>query len=155
MIEDEASVRMNRVLRYLWASPASVVGLALASLAGYRGQISLVDGVVEASGPWLDVAMRRLIPLHGGAEAITFGHVVLGRTARALAVTRAHECVHVEQYERWGPLFVLVYVATSAWAFASGRHPYVDNVFEREAWDCSAHRSARTTRVFESSSNAR
>jgi hypothetical protein len=28
-------------------------------------------------------------------------------------------------------------------------------VFEREAWDCSAHRSVRTTRVFESSSNAR
>ena len=145
---------MNRSLRYLWAMPASVLGLALASLAAYRGRIVLINGIIEASGPLLDLALRRLIPIHGGAEAMTFGHVILGRTARTLAATRAHERVHVEQYERWGPLFILVYLGSSLWALAHGRHPYYDNRFEREAFARTIY-PARTTRVFESNSNAR
>ena len=97
---------MNRLVRYLWASPTTVVGLVVATLACYRGRIDLVAGAVEAHGPLLDWALRRLIPLQGGAEAMTLGHVVVGRSARVLAVTRAHERVHVEQYERWGPIFI-------------------------------------------------
>lgn len=148
-------VAMNRLVRYMWASPTTVVGLVVATLACYRGRIDLVAGAVEAHGPLLDWALRRLIPLHGGAEAMTLGHVVVGRSARVLAVTRAHERVHVEQYERWGPIFIPAYVASSVWAVMCGRHPYYDNVFEREAWECNIYRSTRTTRVLESSSNAR
>ena len=125
---------MNRLMRYLWASPTTVVGLALAGLACYRGEIVRVSGVIEAHGPLLDWALRRLIPLRG-AEAITLGHVVLGRSARSLVVTRAHERVHVEQYERWGAMFIPAYIASSVWAFMGGRHPYYDNMFEREAWE--------------------
>ena len=66
--------------------------------------------------------------------AMTLGHVVVGRSAVALAVTRAHERVHVRQAERWGPFFVPAYLAASAIAWVRGGDLYADNVFEREAW---------------------
>ena len=124
---------MRTMFRYLWAGPATLVGLAFAIPAVRRGRVSIVDGVVEAHGPLLRWALTRMIPLDGGASAITFGHVVLGRDLESLAATRAHERVHVVQYERWGPLFVPAYLLSGLWEFARGRHPYYDNRFEREA----------------------
>lgn len=121
------------MLRYLWASPTTLVGLAFVLTALRRGRVRVVGGVIEASGPLVRWALTHLVPLRGGATAITLGHVVLGRDAQALAHTRAHERVHVSQYERWGPLFVPAYVAASAWAAMRGGHFYDDNVFEREA----------------------
>jgi hypothetical protein len=144
-----------RLLCRLWALPVTAVGLTLAMAACYRGRIRVVGGVVEAWGPLLGWGLGRLVPLPGGAEAITLGHVVLGRDAHALLATRVHERVHVGQYERWGPLFVPAYFASSLWALVSGRHPYFDNVFEREAWSSTRYVSATTTRVLDSSSNAR
>jgi len=124
---------MSRVLRYLWAGPTTVVGLFVAFALLRRGHAALIDGVIEAHSPLLDRALARLTPLAGGAAAVTLGHVVIGRDARALETTRAHERVHVRQYELWGPLFVPAYFAAGLWAFAQGRHPYYDNRFEREA----------------------
>lgn len=121
------------MVRYLWASPTTLVGLALVLMTLRRGRVRVVGGVIEASGPMVRCALTHLMPLRGGAAAITLGHVVLGRDARALARTRAHERVHVRQYERWGPLFLPAYVAASAWAAMRGGHFYDDNVFEREA----------------------
>ena len=66
---------------------------------------------------------------------MTLGHVVLGRSAAALAETRAHERVHVTQCERWGPFFLPAYAASSLAAWARGGHPYWDNAFERRAFD--------------------
>ncbi len=68
--------------------------------------------------------------------AITFGHVVLGRSHAELARLRAHEHAHVRQYERWGALFLLLYPASSLWQWARGRRPYMDNVFEVDARAC-------------------
>ena len=125
---------MFRVWRYLWASPTTMVGLAVAFALIRRGQMALVDGVIEAHGPLLARALRRLTPLAGGgAMAITLGHVVIGRDAASLEITRTHERVHVRQYELWGPLFVPVYLAAGLYAFARGRDPYFDNRFELEA----------------------
>ena len=124
---------MVRLLRYIWAGPTTLVGLALALLALHRGRISIVGGVIEAHGSRLRWCLTHLIPIRGGAAAITLGHVVLGRDAHALSVTRPHERVHVAQYERWGPFFVPAYFAASLWATMRGRHPYFDNAFEREA----------------------
>jgi hypothetical protein len=59
---------------------------------------------------------------------------VLGTSRAALDATRAHERVHVRQYERWGPLFVPLYLAASIWAAVNGGDAYYDNPFEREAW---------------------
>jgi len=121
------------VVRYLWASPTTLLGLALALMALRRGRVLVVGGVLEVSGPLVRWALTHLVPLRGGATAITLGHVVLGRDVRALDETREHERVHVQQYERWGPLFVPAYLAASVWAVMRGGHFYFDNVFEREA----------------------
>jgi hypothetical protein len=121
-------------IRYLWASPTTILGLVLCLLAGRRGRVSIVDGVVEAHGPALRWTLRWLVPIGGGATAMTLGHVVLGRDRDALETTRSHERVHVAQYERWGPLFVPAYLAASAWATLTGRHFYFDNGFEVEAF---------------------
>lgn len=124
---------MNRVLRYLWASPTTLLGLVLAFALLRRGRAMLVDGVIEAHSPLLDWALSRLTPLAGGAAAITLGHVVIGCSAQALEATRAHERVHVRQYEVWGPLFVPAYFAAGLYALLTGGHPYFDNRFERDA----------------------
>lgn len=121
------------MLRYLWAAPATLPGLVLAATAWRRGAIAVVDGVVEAHGPFIRWALRRLVPLPGGAAAITLGHVVLGVDATALETTRTHERAHVAQYERWGPLFVPAYLIAGVVAAARGRHFYFGNAFEVEA----------------------
>jgi hypothetical protein len=121
------------LLRYLWAAPATLLGFALAALALRRGRVRVVDGTVEAHGPWLRWLLSTCVPLRGGASAMTLGHVIVGQDQRALDVSRAHERVHVRQYERWGPLFVPAYVTASVWAVLSGGHYYADNRFERDA----------------------
>lgn len=100
--------------------------------------MAIHTGVLEFEGRLLTWSLKHLTWLEGGAEAITFGHVVLARDGAALSSTRSHERVHVGQYERWGPLFIPLYLGASAWAFASGRDPYWDNPFEREAMDGDA-----------------
>jgi hypothetical protein len=113
----------------VWALPASLVGLVLLVAGGgmARGRTAMVDGVVESSGPWIRWGLRHLTLVDADAAAITLGHVVLGRDAEALEWTRAHERVHVQQYERWGPLFIAAYVAASIWEWACGGDPYRDN----------------------------
>ena len=68
------------------------------------------------------------------AEAMTLGHVILGRNRRCLDRCRAHELAHVRQVERWGPFFLPAYLAASLWAHLSGRHYYRDNWFEVDAY---------------------
>lgn len=120
-------------LRYAWAAPNSLAGCILAATAWFDGEVALVDGVVEAHGRTLRWMLRHLVPLPGGAAALTLGHVVLSTSAAALRQSRAHERVHVAQYERWGPLFLPEYAAASLWALARGEHFYFDNHFERRA----------------------
>jgi hypothetical protein len=50
-------------------------------------------------------------------------------------MSRAHERVHVRQYERWGPLFLPSYLFLSLYMYLRGCDPYRDNPFEREAFD--------------------
>ena len=91
-----------RVLAYAWASPATAIGLVVALLACVRGRLRVHSGVVEADGPLLAWCLRSLVPIRGGAAALTIGHVVIGRDGEALADTRAHERVHVGQYRTVG-----------------------------------------------------
>lgn len=130
--------RATLVARYLWAGPASLIGLTVAAVAMRRARLQVVHGVVEVHGPALRWMLTSLVPLAGGAAAITFGHVVLGRDRAALEATREHERVHVRQYERLGPFFIPAYLAASAWAALRGRHFYLDNMFERQAFAADA-----------------
>ena len=126
---------MPPLLRYLWAAPASLPGLVLAGLAlATRGRAGIVDGVLEVHGGAAEWVLRRCVPIRGGAQAMTLGHVVVGRTPVCLETTRTHERVHVRQAERWGPFFLPAYLLASGWAFVRGRDPYLDNPFEREAF---------------------
>ena len=133
-----------RILRYLWAAPATVVGLAVAAVTiCVGGTLRVVGGVVEAGGGWFGRFMQ-LLPQALRIEAITFGHVVLGLNHAALARLRAHELVHVRQYERWGVLFFPLYLASSLWQLLHGRDPYRQNCFELEAFRLSESGSSTT-----------
>jgi hypothetical protein len=76
--------------------------------------------------------------------------VVLGVSHGALARLRTHEHVHVRQYERWGPLFLVAYPLASVMMLSCGRRPYLDNPFEVEAYqfadaDAPANRGSGLT----------
>lgn len=122
------------MLRYLWASPNSLIGFGLAvtgRLAG--GSWRRVDGVLEVEGPLVAWILRRATLFSSGVAAMALGHVVLGCDGACLDRCRDHERVHVRQYERWGPLFLPLYLAASVWAWARGGDFYRDNFLEREA----------------------
>ncbi|HET9023751.1 MAG TPA: signal peptide prediction [Burkholderiaceae bacterium] len=120
-------------LRYLWAAPATGVGLLAAGaclLFGARAR--LTHGAVEVSGGRLAAVVRRLPP-EMRFSAITLGHVILGLTPDVLDRVRRHEQVHVRQYERWGLLFFPLYAGASLVAWLGARHPYWHNHFELQA----------------------
>ena len=131
------------VLRYVWAgTPLTLIGLTagtLGLLTGGRGR--RVGPTVEFWGGFVGWALRRLVPLPGGANAMTCGHVILGCTDEILDRCREHEWVHVRQCERWGPLFLPAYFLSSAWVWWRGGRPYRDNPFEVEAYDFCARRT--------------
>jgi hypothetical protein len=122
-----------RSLRTLWAGPYTLLGFALGLLALFTGGgIQRIDGVWEFYGGWLVWALNRL-PLHN-VQAMTLGQTVIGRSLEALDATRAHERIHVRQYERWGPLLGPAYLGCCLVLWCQGRDAYRDNPFEREAY---------------------
>lgn len=122
------------IVRYTWASPATAIGLVLAVAARAAGaSVAVVDGIIEVGGGRFGRAVSRL-PRALRFSAITFGHVVIGVSQEALVRCRAHERVHVCQYERWGALFFPLYVGSSLWQILRGRSPYWHNHFERQAY---------------------
>lgn len=127
--------KLRTLLAYLWTSPNTLLGLALAvpDLATRR-HVAWVTGVLEISGPWVRLLLRRATLLKGGAHAITFGHVVFAVSREVLEASRAHERVHVAQYERWGPFFIPAYLLASLLVKVRGGDAYRDNPFEREAF---------------------
>ena len=128
---------MSRLLGYAWASPNTVLGVALGGLGAIFGaRVRIVDGVLEFSGGRLGSYLAS--PALGCPfRAMTLGHVILGIDAAALDCARAHEQVHVRQYEQWGPLFLPAYALSSLWQLACGRRCYRDNWFERQAYERS------------------
>ena len=122
------------LLRYLWAFPATLVGLLLAALAlAGGGRARLRGGTLEVAGGALGRGLASLDP-RWSFSAITFGHVIYAIDPALLEGCRAHERVHVRQYERWGMLFFPLYLGSSLLALARGEDPYRDNRFEREAF---------------------
>jgi hypothetical protein len=122
-------------LAVVWAAPWSAVGCVLGVLNLLCGGSCQLRGrVLEFEGKLLCWLLQKT-PLIGGAAAMTLGHTVIARGQEDLDRTRDHEFVHVQQYERWGPLFVPAYLLSSLWAWYRGRHPYWDNPFEREAYE--------------------
>lgn len=131
---------MLQALLILWASPGSLVGLAagvLGLLTG--GRVQRVGRTLEFYGGFVRWVLERW-PVR--AAAMTLGHVIIGRDRGSLESSREHELVHVRQYERWGPLFIPVYLLSSLYLWLRGRDAYFDNPFEREAYAADARRDA-------------
>lgn len=116
----------------IWAAPATLLGLSLGMLALVTGGAARrVGRVVEIHGGLAKTFLERF---PGEPIAMTLGHTVIGRTQAALDVTRAHELIHVKQYERWGGFMLPAYLACSFWLWLIGRDPYHDNPFEKQAF---------------------
>jgi hypothetical protein len=126
--------KLLRIAKYGWAAPYSLLGLVFGCIAVLLGaSVRKVAGAVEFGGGALGRMLHRLPPWMS-FSAITFGHVILGADHVTLARLRAHEQVHVRQYERWGPLYLPAYITCSLVELLRGRNPYRDNYFEREAY---------------------
>lgn len=122
------------MLRYLWALPVTLLGVLVVVMArSSGGSVQKVDGVLESAGGWPARILRRGFPFSGAVAAMTLGHVVVGVSLDALSATRAHERAHVQQFERWGMLLLVLYPLAGLLALLRGGNPYRDNIFELEA----------------------
>lgn len=129
----KTTMSTTNAFKYIWASPASAIGICAACFAGLVGaKVKRVSGVLEVS-----LAPRRAVLCKAVAclpfAAITLGHVVIACSAQEQAAHREHERVHVAQYELWGPVFLLAYPLDSLYQLLNGRRPYLDNRFELAA----------------------
>lgn len=131
--EGDKKVRFSSVLKTVWAAPCTLIGAVAALLLCALGaSVRPVTGVLEVAFDDERHPVARLLARQP-FSAITLGHIVLARTHACHRIHRKHERVHVAQYERWGPLFFVLYAASSAWQWLRGRQPYADNHFERQA----------------------
>jgi hypothetical protein len=138
-VDNQPPVSLSRAIIYLWVLPTSCAGLVFLPFVRITGgAYQVVDGVLELYGGVVNSFLRRYTLLEGGASAMTLGHVVLGRDLDALEWSRAHERVHVRQCERWGPLFFAAYALGSLIAMIRGKSAYMDNPFEREAYEVAS-----------------
>ena len=128
-------MKVLQPLVYLWALPTTSVGLLATGLTLMSGgRARWHTGVLEVYGGFSAYLLRKLVPLPGGASAMTLGHVVIARDPASHTRTRAHERIHVRQCERWGPFFIPAYLLASLVLRMRGKDAYYDNPFEREAY---------------------
>ena len=122
-------------LGIIWASPYSTLGLLIGTVGlctGGRGRLK--GRTIEFYGGAVKWLLHRL-PHGQFTLALTLGHTILGQTDASLDIAREHELVHVRQFERWGPFMGPAYLLSSLYLWLTGRRPYRDNPFEREAYD--------------------
>jgi len=132
--------RFGSMARYVWAFPATLVGVMFSVIAlGAGARVHFVGGTMEVVGGSVGRVIG-VMPASLRFTAITLGHVIVGIDHDALRRARFHEQVHVQQYERWGVLFFALYILSSVVQLVRGRHPYFDNCFEREAHERDAAR---------------
>jgi VIT1/CCC1 family predicted Fe2+/Mn2+ transporter len=129
---EKPAIRKRRLIRvacYTWAAPTTIVGLAAGFMTlGTGGRVQHRCGALEFHGGFARWFADRI-----GFDAMTLGHVILGRSAAALDLVRDHEQAHVRQAEMWGPAFIPAYLAASLLAWSRGGHYYLDNYFEFDA----------------------
>lgn len=119
-------------LAVLWTLPNTLLGMLIGSIGLLTGgRVRFRDGCLEFWGGCVSWLLPRM-PVR--AVAMTLGHTILGLNVQFLDRAAAHERIHVRQYERWGPLFLLMYFGWSGWIWWRGGNPYLDNPFEVEAY---------------------
>jgi hypothetical protein len=129
---------MRRTFGMVWASPISLVALLIAlPVLLSRCTIFWNGRALELSGGAVSTVLR-VLSFNRAIDAITLGHVILARDLACAARWRAHEMVHVRQFERWGALMPIAYAAASLIAWWRGGDAYWDNAFEVDA-RCEGH----------------
>ena len=124
-----------RLLAMLWASPYTLLGLGLGMIGICTGgRVRIRSRVLEFYGGGVKWLLQQFF-FGEGAMALTLGHTILGQTDAALDICRAHELVHVRQFEWWGPLMGPAYLGCSLVLWLMRRRPYRDNPFERQAYE--------------------
>ncbi|REJ87781.1 MAG: hypothetical protein DWQ34_24365 [Planctomycetota bacterium] len=122
-------------LGIVWASPYTLLGLVIGAVGLCTGGRSRRRGrTIEFYGGAVKWLLHRL-PHGQFTLALTLGHTILGQTDASLDIARDHELVHVRQFERWGPFMGPAYLLASLYLWLTGRRPYRDNPFERQAYD--------------------
>jgi hypothetical protein len=117
--------------RDLWrALPGDLMGLIImhgCGIAAPTREIRVGDvTAVMVEDARVDHWFRaHLMPI----EAQTMGRYVFARGTVAPEIL-AHECEHIRQWERYGPLYLAAYMGSSALARLRGGQPYGDNRFE-------------------------
>ena len=118
------------ILRYLWALPATMVGLILAFAAGLTGgTVRVREGIIVVIGGFAAMLLYPSWFRRGGA-AMTLGHVIIARDAQCLNQSWNHERHHVRQFEKWGLFLIPTYWLVSFVLRFRGYDPYLDNPFE-------------------------
>jgi hypothetical protein len=117
------------VLRYAWAAPTTMVGVVIGLITLCSGgRVQYQRGTLEFFGGFSLWLARKC-----WFQAMTLGHIIIGRDERCLASCREHEQAHVRQVEIWGIAFIPAYLIASVLAWRAGLHYYRDNWFERDA----------------------
>ena len=112
---------MLRLLTMIWASPYTLIGLFFGVIGLTTGGGARIRGhVVEFYGGGVKWLLQHC-PDGQFMLAITLGHAVLGQTDASLDIPRAHELVHVRQYERWGPFMGPAYLICALVLWLYGR----------------------------------
>ena len=125
------SARLLKIVRYLWAMPTSAVAFPLVTANALCGGQAIVwHGILEVQGPLVHKVLHHRT---FQAAALTLGHVILCADDDARRRFRAHELVHVQQAERWGPLFLPLYLGMAAWTWRKTGHGYWHHPWEVEA----------------------
>lgn len=124
--------RLLTALGIAWALPLSVFGALLAlPVFLLRGKAQLIKTPTVAilvRGPFADKMLSR--HPFGAMTAMALGHVIIAEHQGLSTRILIHELAHVRQAERWGILFPIAYLVSSAWAAIRGRDAYWHNVFE-------------------------
>jgi hypothetical protein len=135
---DLKNQRPMKILSVAWTSPNTLLGLLIGAVGLLTGgKAQLRRGCIEFHGGMIRWLLRKA-PFGMEPMALTLGHTILGQTDGSLDLARDHEQIHVRQYERWGPLFLIAYLASSAWLWWIGKDAYHDNPFEIEAYTLTA-----------------
>ncbi|HEY0843335.1 signal peptide prediction [Methylotenera sp.] len=143
-----------KLIAYAWAAPNTLLGIWLGLvIIVFGGRVHFMDGVAEFHGGSVgNFFATRPRPFCFGA--ITVGHVILGTCHNELNALRAHEHVHVRQYERWGVFFLPAYALSSLWEVCNGRNGYWNNCFERQAYAEDAKQKQQASQLSEAPNEA-
>ncbi len=117
-----------RALKMLWTLPNTLIGLVLGFLSFAWPRWNARGALIFESGRGSCKLLAKQ-----GYTAITFGHVIIITRPGPIERIVRHEFVHVQQYENWGPFFLLAYAFHWARLELQRKNGYINNPFEVEA----------------------